>query len=321
MSLELRQMRHVLALAEHGNFARAAAALHLSQPALSRSIQSIEQQIGTGLFSRTSNGVVPTDIGRLFVQRARHLVRMAAEFDREVLGDPTLQIGHVAVGAGPYPAESILSVALARFIAAYPVVSVRMQVGNWDELLRRLRAREVDFFVAEISTLQAEYDLQIEPLAEHPLFFVARSGHPLAGRGEVTAADTFAFPFVAPSRIPPRVLEPMLKAQREASAPAAVARAFPSLECGSLAVMKRIVADSDAITAVTLPCVSAELADHRLTLLGRAPWLSVHYGLVGLKGQPLSRAAEGFREFVIDAERMTSIEEDRLRKEWACRTA
>jgi DNA-binding transcriptional LysR family regulator len=317
MSLELRQMRHVLALAEHGNFARAALALHLSQPALSRSIQTIEQQIGTDLFVRTSSGVVPTDIGRLFVQRARELVQKAAEFDREVLGDPTLQTGHVAVGAGPYPAESILSSALARFIASYPMVSVRVQVGNWDELLRRLRAREVEFFVAEISTLQAEHDLQVERLAEHPLFFVARSGHPLAGRGDVTAADTFSFPFVAPSRIPPRILEPMLKAQREASTPEAATRAFPSLECSSLATVKRIVAESDAITALTLPCVAVELDERRLTLLGQAPWLSVHYGLVGLKGQPLSRAAEDFRECVVDAETATSTEEDRLRKRWA----
>lgn len=316
MSLELRQMRHVVALAEHGNFARAGLALRLSQPALSRSIQTVEQQIGTELFLRTSTGVVPTDIGRLFVQRARQLVQMAAEFDRDVLGEPTLQTGYVAVGAGPYPADSILSSALARFIAARPMVSVRVQVSNWDELLRRLRAREIEFFVAEISTLEAEHDLEIERLTEHPLFFVARSGHPLTGRGEVTAADAFSFPFVAPSRIPPRILEPMLKAQRESPDPAAAARAFPALECSSLAAIKHIVAISDAIAAVTLPCVAAELEDRRLTLLGRPPWLSVHYGLVGLKGQPLSRAAEDFREFVIDAESTTSIEEDRLRKEW-----
>lgn len=309
-------MRHVLALAEHGNFARAGLALRLSQPALSRSIQGIESQIGSELFSRTPAGVVPTDIGRLFIQRAREVVQLAAELDREVLGDRTLQAGQVAIGAGPYPAESILSSALARFLAAYPMVSVRMQVGNWDDLLRRLRAREVEFFVAEISTLQAEHDLQIERLAEHPLFFVARSGHPLAGRGEVTAADTFAFPFVAPSRIPPRVLEPMLKAQREAPFPAAM-RAFPSLECSSLAAIKRIVADSDAITAVTLPCVSVELAERRLTLLGTEPWLSVHYGVVGLKGQPPGAAAEEFRKYVVEAEGAASIEEDRLWKEWA----
>jgi LysR family transcriptional regulator, cyn operon transcriptional activator len=70
MALELRQMRHLLALAEHGSFARAASALRLSQPALSRSVQTIEEQVGTRLFQRWASGVVPTDVGRLLIQRA-----------------------------------------------------------------------------------------------------------------------------------------------------------------------------------------------------------------------------------------------------------
>lgn len=79
MAIDLRQMRHVLALAEHGSFARAAAALRLSQPAQSRSIQSIEQQIGTEIYLRAPTGVTPTDAGRLLIQRARPVLQLAKD--------------------------------------------------------------------------------------------------------------------------------------------------------------------------------------------------------------------------------------------------
>ena len=82
MALELQQLRQVIALAEHGSFVRAAAALHISQPALSRSIQNLEQRFGSELFLRSSGGVVPTDVGRLYLERARDLLRMADELDR-----------------------------------------------------------------------------------------------------------------------------------------------------------------------------------------------------------------------------------------------
>jgi DNA-binding transcriptional LysR family regulator len=243
-------------------------------------------------------------------------VQLAEDLEREVVSNRSLQSGQVSVGGGPFPAESTLSTALSRFISAYPQVSVRLQVRDWDELLRRLRAREVDFFVAEISTLQHEHDLEIEPMSAHPLFFIARAGHPLAARGRVTPVDTFSFPFISPARIPPRILEPMLAAQRRAREPVLAARAFPALECNSLSAVKGIIASSDAITAATLSCVVAELENGQFTLLGSEPWLSLRYGLVKLKGHPMSSASGKFREFVIDAEHAVSREEERLVAEW-----
>ncbi len=311
MAIDLRQMRHVLALSEHGSFARAAVALRLSQPALSRSIQTLEQQAGTALFLRTTAGVVPTDVGRVVIQRARQVLLLATELDEEILGNRTLRSGHVSVGGGPYTVASTLSNALSRFITAYPQVSVRLQVRDWDELLRQLRARELDFFVAEISTLLQENDLAIEAMAEHPLYFVARTGHPLAARGRITPVDTFSYPFVSPARIPPRLLEPMLAAKRTAD-PAAAARAFPSVECNSFSAVKSIVEHSDAITAATLSSIATELEGGRLAVLGAEPWLTVNYGLVRLKGVPMSSASEQFREFVLEAERAVTIEENRL---------
>jgi DNA-binding transcriptional LysR family regulator len=316
MSFELRQLRHVLALAEHGSFARAAVALHLSQPALSRSVQSFERHVGTSLFVRSASGVVPTDFGRLLIQRARQITELANDLGQQVVARRTLEAGHVTVGGGPYPVESTLSTALARFISEHPRINVRLQVRDWDELLRRLRARELDFFVAEISTMLQEHDVDIEPMSAHPLYFIARKGHPLAARANVTTTDIFAFPSVAPNRIPPRLLAPLLAAQRKSPDTVAAQRAFPSLECNAMAAIKRIVAGSDAIMAATLSSITAELESGQLAILRGESGLSAHYGLVKLKGHPLSYASEAFREFVIEAERETVLEEQRLLARW-----
>ena len=85
MNIELRHLRHALALAEHGNFARAAEALHLSQPALTRSLQALEAQVGEQLFDRSHREVTPTTMGELLLQHARQLLLHAVNHLRHHL--------------------------------------------------------------------------------------------------------------------------------------------------------------------------------------------------------------------------------------------
>lgn len=316
MSLEVRQMRHVLALAEHGSFARAATVVGLSQSALSRSIQSVEREVGGQLFVRTASGVEPTDSGHVFIARIRQIVQLTEDLDRDVVGERVLQSGHVHVGAGPFPAQSVVADALARFIADYPRVIVRVMMRDWDELLRRLRAREIEFFVAEFGTFGGENDLHIEPFEAHPMFILARSGHPLAGRGALGLADGFAYPYTSLSRIPPRVLEPIRNAQRRSHDPAAAHRVVPALEFNSLDAVKRIVLGSDALMVAPPSCVLAELESGRLVAIGSEPYLSVRYGIVKLKTQPLTAAGERFREYLLEAERAFAAQEKELLERW-----
>jgi len=306
----------VLVLAELGSFARAATVLHLSQSALSRSIQGVEQKVGAALFLRSAAGVVPTDLGRVLAQRAREVVQMAADIEQEVSSNRTLQTGQLCVGTGPFPIETIITPALMRFISTHPLVSIRLQLADWDVLLPRLRSREMDFFVAEISTLQREPDLVVEPMSTHALYFVGRRDHPLALRKRVKPGDTFAFPFAAPARIPPRMLVPMLSAKTKSADGANLARPFPTIECNVVSAVKRVVEGSDAITALTLSCMATELQEQRLTLIGSEPWMSVHYGVVSLKDRPTSSAAARLREFVVAAEAAVTLEEEKLLARW-----
>ena len=316
MTLEIRQMRHVIALADHGSFARAATALGMSQPALSRSIQSVEREAGASLFARSASGVEPTDGGRVFIARVRQILQLTEDLDREVAGERALQSGHVHVGGGPYPAQSILAAALARFVADYPRVVVRVMMRDWDELLRRLRAREIEFFVAETSTLGGESDVDVERLDAHSGLILARQGHPLQNRAPIGLADGFAYPYVSLSRIPPRSLEPIRAAQRRSPDKTAASRVFPALEFNSLDAVRKIVLGSDALMVAPAGCVEDEVESGRLVVLGSEPHLGTQYGIVRLRSQPLSAASARFREYVLEAERFLTARERELLDRW-----
>jgi DNA-binding transcriptional LysR family regulator len=320
MPLELRQLRHVLALAQHGSFGRAAAALHMTQPALSRSVKQIEWEIGSVLFARSAAGVMPTEQGRLLVRRAREVVEAADELDREVTRHRIGGSGQINIGAGTYPAETVVPAAIARFVGDNDRVRVRVVRDNWDEFPRRLRARELDFFVAEFSTLTDEHDLDIEPMARHPAYFVGRSGHPLSEGAPVRPEETLAYPFVALGRYPPRALQPLLAARRPVDE-RQPGRPFPAIECPSLAAAKQIVAASDAVAALTLAMIAADVERGSLAVLGTAPWAFVHYAVVRLKGQSPSAACDRFVGCLQDAEAALAGEEARLLEARRPRTA
>jgi DNA-binding transcriptional LysR family regulator len=319
MSLDIRQMRHVTAVADHGSFVRAATALGLSQSALSRSIQSVESMLGSSLFVRTASGVEPTDGGRVFIARIRQIIGLTEALDRDVAGQRSQLVGQVHVGGGVFPAASVLADALARFVVAFPGIVVRLMVRDWDELLRRLRAREIEYFVAETSTLATENDLEVEPLQPRQTFILARRGHPLARRSPVGLADCFAYPIASLSRIPPRALEPILAAHSRVRNSKRLPRAVPAIEFGSLDGVKRIVLASDALMVAPLSCVEDELEHGRLLALGSEPYLEVRYGFVQLKSQPLSEGATKFRDYVLEAEHALTEREQELNERWAVR--
>jgi DNA-binding transcriptional LysR family regulator len=316
MGLEIQQLRQVVALAEHRSFVRAAAALHISQPALSRSIQNLERGFGNSLFLRSAAGVVPTDLGRLYIERARDLLRMADELESEAIGHAAQRSGRVSIGGGPYPTDSFLGPATGRFIEQFPRVSVQLIAGDWDDLVQKLRGRTLDFFVADASLLTREPDLEMASMpVQHPVYFYARTGHPLAqSPAIVRAADVLTWPFVTPSRIPPRLLDPLLAAHHEASLSIAATRPFPAIECNGLAPTKRIVAASNAVSASILPCIAEDLDSGRFVLLSTEPWLHLQYGVVSLRGRPQTQMAEALLGFVLEAEREATELEQRLRE-------
>ena len=164
---DLRQFRHFVALAEHGHYARAAEAVNLSQPALSRSIQALEGQL-LPLVERGSRGVALTAHGRLVLEHARRLLAGHRALHNAVSQLANLDSGELRLGGGPFPAARLLPEALAGFSSAHPRVRVVLLIENWQTLRQRLLDDAVELFVADIRELQGDPQLRIHPLREYP---------------------------------------------------------------------------------------------------------------------------------------------------------
>src|ERR1700761_269292 len=125
MRFDLRLLRHALALAEHRHFARAASAMHISQPTLTRSIQELEKLCGTLLFDRDApRGPEPTAVGSIFLARAQEVVSRADDFEREMDLMKGLEKGDLRVGSGTFTGPLFVDLALARLIKEQPSIRV-----------------------------------------------------------------------------------------------------------------------------------------------------------------------------------------------------
>ncbi len=123
--MELRHLRYFAAVAAHGSFSRAANNLHLTQPALSRQVKDLEEEIGVPLFLRGKNTVTLTEAGEIFYEEARDLLARADQAIQRVRGEARHEI--LRVGYGPSLTAGIMPRALERFQAAVPRVRIELE--------------------------------------------------------------------------------------------------------------------------------------------------------------------------------------------------
>lgn len=190
--VELQQLEQFVALARARNFTRAAAELNLSQSALSRAIQRLEDQIGEPLFERKPREVVLTDLGELLLERAKEVLELVD--DTFLLLSDAGRKGRIRLGAIPTIAPYFLPTLLRSFSEAHPDISILVQEDTTENLLKRCSHGEIDLAILALPLI-VKY-LEIEPLFEEELLLVVSSGHELAGAAEITAETVERHPFV-----------------------------------------------------------------------------------------------------------------------------
>ena len=318
MSVDLRLLRHAQALAEHGSFSRAAEALGIAQPSLSRGIKDLEERVGLRLFNRSRSGHEPTDFGRVFLQHAADVLAEVGDLEREVALAKGLGTGELSVGLGPYAAEVLGPVCAARFAAAHPGVRLRNMLNDPAVMARSLRTRSIDLGIAEASVLEADDDLEVVArLAPLPGYVLVAAGHPLATKAPVEFANVLDYPFAQVVMLPPRVFKPILAARRPRVRRAgAQAAPFPAIECPTLRFALGIVANSSAFTFGSLGLVEAELARRQIVPLLQAPWMRAEWSVVRLRKRTMSPAMTAFVAEVQRAHAEVLREEATLKARW-----
>jgi len=286
--LDLKRLGHVIALVEERHFARAAERVHLSQPAFSRSIQSIERDVGMRLFDRETGDVKPTAAGAFLAERARTLLFDARSLQRDTALYRDSQLGDTAFGVGPFPAATLLPAVAIALRQRYPAIGVRVEVNNWQLLLERLLAEDIEFFVADVRDLPQDRRIEVWSLGRQPAHFYVRGGHPLVGR-ECTCAEAWRFG-MGTIRLPSamrQLLSRLLGLPHGRELPVA-------MECDDISLLRTLALCTDTVIAVADAAVREEVAAGRLVRLSMQdlPAVYADMGIVALANRTPSPMAQ-----------------------------
>ncbi|MDZ4684234.1 MAG: LysR family transcriptional regulator [Planctomycetaceae bacterium] len=190
--MEIGQLRYFLKIAECGNFTRAAEALLMTQPALSRAVAKLEEEIGQPVFERQSRNVLLTDAGRLLHARAEQILSLIDDTLAEITDDG--ETGRIRIGAIPTITPFLLPAVLRTFSDHYPRAQIMVYEETTDALLQRCNRGEVD--LALLAAPIPQQYLAVEPLFDEELRLVLPADHELAGKKRITVDDIRHEPFV-----------------------------------------------------------------------------------------------------------------------------
>lgn len=202
--MDLRDMRHFLAVAEEGHIGRAAARLHLSQPPLTRYIQALEDKLGVPLFIRTPKGVTLTEAGRTLLEEVPNLLSLAQQAaERARLAGQGL-IGRLDVGLFGSGVLDVIPRMLARFHQARPEVKIVLHNLTKDAQLQALRERRIS--VGFNRLVPREPDIAVETVLREPMMVAIAASHPLSVRPSVRLPDLAGVPLILYPNVPMRGL-------------------------------------------------------------------------------------------------------------------
>ena len=292
--MNIKHLEHLLALADTGSFSRAAEKLFLTQSALSRSIQSLEIDLGAKVLDRVGKRNELTPLGQDVVARARHIVREAAELRQSAKLLQDGGRGSISVGLGSGPA-ALLLVPLMCAASTRAGMRVAVTQGPVELQILQLRSRQLDAMVVDMRRVIPATDLNIESLAELRGGLVVRAGHPLAAQKSVTLADVRRYP-VASTPLSDEVARALV----DQFGPQANPSEMVTLRCDDVASLVQTAAQTDAVFLGVIATARSGLADGSLVELALVPALraTARFAYVTLAGRTEAPAMAYFREFV-----------------------
>ncbi len=315
MDIELRQLRCVVALAEHKNFGRAARALHLSQPALSRTVQELEASLGKRLFERSIDGTHLTDDGELFVEQARKLLEAAERMRHEMklMHGKSRPMEELRIGMGMYPGDMLLPRVTAEFLKKRRDVRLKVTTDVYSSVVGLLQRGEIEIAVMDVSGLGKDSKLKIHKLAKYAAYIVLRKGHPLLGLGrEPKVREIAKYPWIMPAKASTeRFRELLAAAKSEGEKEGRV----PEVYVNSVGIMKEIVKATDGWAFVALPNIAEELRSGTIEALATPKgFYESNFAVVWLAEARPSGAAREFMEVVLREDAAVKAEEAELEK-------
>jgi DNA-binding transcriptional LysR family regulator len=186
--METRDLDYLLAVAKYGGIGKAAEALGISQPALTKAIQRLEVQVGLSLFERTTSGVVPTQAGSLFIARARKIAIEYEDALKEITAIRSGEQGILRIGYSPTVPSALVLGACRHLMKDRPAARLRLRRRLASDLMGLLAAGELDLVVAP-EPPQNSGEFSVVELFRDTLFVLADDAHPLRRKSSLRLVD------------------------------------------------------------------------------------------------------------------------------------
>ena len=196
--ISLHDLRVVMAVAQAGSMGKAAKQLATSQPAISRSIGTLEQALGVRLFDRSAQGIELTPFGRVLVKRGTVVFDELLHGIKDIgfLSTPT--VGDLAIGASIAVAEGFVCSVIARLSRRYPRVTFQVHATDTATAYQALLGRKVDLAIVHAIDMPDQKLMDVEELLQDPHVVVAGAHHPIVRRRSVSLAQLVDEPWVLP---------------------------------------------------------------------------------------------------------------------------
>lgn len=293
--MNLKQLEHVLALASAGSFSRAASQCCLTQPALSRSVQVLEDELGARLFDRLGKRAVPTPLGEDVLRRARRILDEAAELRQSASALHKGQAGVLRLGLGSGPGALLMVPIMEHMARFHPQLRLTVARGAIKAQLEQLRNREIDAVTVSHRGLVPAPDLDIEVLGELRAGFVCRREHPLAKRAAAPFDELRCYP-IASTALSDDIALTMVRHYGPAANPAQLV----TLECDEVASLIETVRRTDAVFLGIVKAAEQGLLDGSLVELRLDPEFedNARFALVTLRGRTAPPALSVLRRLI-----------------------
>jgi LysR family nitrogen assimilation transcriptional regulator len=282
--MDLRQLRYFVALATQQHYGKAAGVLHVTQPALSRQIRLLEEELGVQLFERHARGAAPTDEAHLLLERAVFLLRYAEQIKADLLARQSAPRGPVAIGMSPGLAQQLTVMLTQAVLQQLPDVRLRFIEGFAPSLQDMLAQGQVD-----IALLVDPFDrsnLVSSPLLDEQICLIGKPADPRLRKRRLTIRDLAGVPLVMTGLVKSGV-----RLKLEDAAARAKVELLPVVEVETAEVARRLVLDGVGLTAHFAAAVKEDIDAGRLRAVP-IEGLALHRAIARAADRPVSRATE-----------------------------
>lgn len=285
--ITLKHLRHLQAIVKQGTIHGAAQALYLTQPALTRSIKSLEDSLGVKLFDRSKAGMDPTEFCLKIIARSQQLLLDVDDIQHEAEVYRNHQSGELRLATGALVGPLIIRGALPEFVRRYPSISVTVTEGVASDMANRLLMREVDLLIAGFDSYQDIDGIGRQRLKDIPIVVIVGPKHPLRQQKNIAVEDLLKYPML--SRTLPTASHPAYSLFQTSSSAVVV--------CSDHVALKDILLDNQAWLNVPALYYQKELVAGELCQLDfSSPFSLIELSIMELNGRSRTPAAQAFIE-------------------------